>query len=94
MSLRTPGWGGYNWSLLERAEDAVRSLVEPTNSEGLSGEDTNEAEDARLTAVRNVLQAEFNADEWETLRRIWGSRSYIIGVSATAIQRQIECDTG
>jgi len=89
MSLRTRGWGGYNWSLLERVEDAVRDLVEEPLGTPVDSTTGLDEKDLRETTVRNALV--FSADEWETLRRIWGSRNYIIVKSAEAIKRYFDC---
>lgn len=98
LSLRTMGWGGANFLLLERVEDAVRFLS------GTPGEITVEDitpldpivgvdDDVREVAdrVREALGRIFTYDEWEALRRIWGTQVFISGRSARALIRRAEC---
>ena len=86
LSLRTPDWGGYNFLLLERVEDTVRAI----NLEeiGISESSTIAQIEEK---VRPILDAVFTADEWETLRQVMGTRTYIVGRSAVAIKRVFEC---
>lgn len=94
LSLRTMGWGGANFLLLEKVEDIVRGLSGEGNEYAVGQiEDIDGTTDPDTIApqVRNALDLRFSAEEWERLRRIWGTRAFISGRSAHALINRYDC---
>ncbi|MCY3917599.1 MAG: hypothetical protein OXG49_16460 [Chloroflexi bacterium] len=96
LSLRTKGFGGHNFLLLELVEDAVRKLSGETNVvniAALSPDVTPISDVDQIAAqVRDRLAPLFSAEEWEALRLIWGTQVFISGRSARALIRHAECE--
>ncbi|MCY4061813.1 MAG: hypothetical protein OXG53_05560 [Chloroflexi bacterium] len=98
LSLRTMGYGGLNFELLELVEDAVRKLSGETGEASvtvvtqLDTPVTTETDVDQIAAeVRSRLEPLFRAEDWERLRRIWGTRTFISGRSAHALRNRAAC---
>ncbi len=90
LSLRTTGFGGQNFELLEKVEDAVRGLAGETHADvsALTIDPVTESANDVAVRVRNALGPLFSAEEWENLRRIWGTQVFISGRSASALHQR------